>query len=399
MVAKPMLRNLLLAAFVVPFVALAQGEPAPKIVIVPYPGEYDAGVAVQPGVPDQGPTTAQPPPPQPDVPPAEPPQTRTIEALTPQPPPEPVAQPNVATPPDMAGAFLDGHPREGAFLSGPGSFAFIMHHSLMASLGMLATQMVPRAIDAYCIGATACTPNADIFTGQDARIAYLAGTLIGAGVGFGAAATWQFFHWMNWTTATFGVINSAFGGMFMFGLVDIFTHNATVLSWLMLIGAEAGAWLTAIIGTGDLPFNKGLLIASGGMWGLLYTALLLGIVASTGSGSALRSGIDALMITPAIGAAAMAIATLKFNPSTMQIWRANIFGVGAGAAVLLLSALVLGGNFASPVPYILAMVAAVGAKTVVSLLWAEAAEQPPSVAPPATQLLPRAPRGTAVVRW
>ena len=56
--------------------------------------------------------------------------------------------------------------------------------------------------------------------------------------------------------------------------------------------------------------------------------------------------------------------------------RANIFGLGVGGAVLLLSALVLGGNFGHPVPYILAGVGAIGAQTLVSLLWAEAAETP-----------------------
>ncbi len=77
----------------------------------------------------------------------------------------------------------------------------------------------------------------------------------------------------------------------------------------------------------------------------------------------------------------MAFATLRFNPSTTQIMRANLFGVGAGGVVLVLAALVLGANFASPVPYILAAVAAIGAKVTVSLLWAEAAEGPAPVVP------------------
>ncbi|MDK0767095.1 hypothetical protein P5E81_14970, partial [Clostridium perfringens] len=82
-----------------------------------------------------------------------------------------------------------------------------------------------------------------------------------------------------------------------------------------------------------------------------------------------RSALDAIMLTPAIGAAALALATLKFNPSTAQVVRANIFGLGVGAAVLLLSALVLGGNFGHPVPYVLAGIGAIGAQTLVSLLW------------------------------
>jgi hypothetical protein len=69
--------------------------------------------------------------------------------------------------------------------------------------------------------------------------------------------------------------------------------------------------------------------------------------------------------------------------------RANIFGLGVGGAVLLISALVLGGNFASPVPYILAGVGAIGAQTLVSLLWAEAAEPPPAVAPSDGSAAPR----------
>ncbi len=380
-----------------PLAAAAQ-DPAPKIIVVPYPGEVaDAGVPAQPP-----PTTvevpAQPPP---DVPPAEQPETRTIEALTPKTPTEELPPPpTVTAPPEGPGAFLDGHPREGAFLSGPGSLTFILHHSIMGGLGLLATQMVPRLVDGYCLGAAAgtCTNNTDIAWGVDARIAYLAGTLIGAGVGFGATATWQFFHWMNYTTASFGILNSAFGGMFMFGIVDLFTKSATALSWVTLMGALAGAWLTAIVGGGDMPLNKGLLIVSGGAWAMIYTALIIAVVATTGGGGNLRGGIDALLITPAIGAGAMAAATLKFNPSTAQIMRANLFGVGAGAAVLLLSALVLGANFASPVPYVLAAVSAVGAKTVVSLLWAEAAESP-APAPPPQSFAPAEGRREKKVIW
>jgi hypothetical protein len=74
----------------------------------------------------------------------------------------------------------------------------------------------------------------------------------------------------------------------------------------------------------------------------------------------------------------MALATLKFNPSVGQILRANIFGAIVGGAVLAISGLLLGPatGFAQPVPYILAGVGAIGAKTLVSLLWADAAENP-----------------------
>jgi hypothetical protein len=189
---------------------------------------------------------------------------------------------------------------------------------------------------------------------------------------------------MGERSANFGIINSFFGGMFLGGFTDLFTKDAYAIAWLTVIGNSAGAWLTAIVGGGDLPLNKGVLITSGGVWAGIYTALILGIISSIGGASSLRSGMDALMITPAIGAVAMALATLKFNPSTTQIMRANIFGVGVGGAVLLLSALILGAHFASPVPYILAGVGAIGAKTLVSLLWAEAAE-PPSTTPISNQ--------------
>jgi hypothetical protein len=72
----------------------------------------------------------------------------------------------------------------------------------------------------------------------------------------------------------------------------------------------------------------------------------------------------------------MALATLKFNPSVGQIMRANVFGAGVAGAVLLISALILSNHFASPVPYILAGAGAIGAQTLVSLLWVEAAEAP-----------------------
>ena len=61
--------------------------------------------------------------------------------------------------------------------------------------------------------------------------------------------------------------------------------------------------------------------------------------------------------------------------------RANLFGLGVGGVVLLLSALVLTNHFQHPAPYILAGVGAIGAQTLVSLLWVEAAENPVSPAP------------------
>src|SRR5262249_26084522 len=99
--------------------------------------------------------------------------------------------------------------------------------------------------------------------------------------------------------------------------------------------------------------------------------------ATTGGGSNIQSGIDALLITPALGAGALALATLKFNPSTAQILRADLFGAAAGIAVLLISGLVLNpatGFTKSPVPYVLSGIAAAGGITIVSLLWVDAAD-------------------------
>lgn len=364
-------------------VGLAQSTPEiqPKVIVVPYPSEVDAGapmsapVFVQPDAPPPMPAADAPV----SQPPPEPLPDRTLQALPPVPDPQPINPDALPQPAQGPGAFLDGHPREGAFLSGPGSLTFIMHHTLMTGLGVLATQMIPRIDDTYCYGRSpGCkTPPVD-WTDANSRVAYLAGALIGAGVGFGASAFWQFNHWMSHSTANFGIVNSFFGGAFAGAVADLITNHTspTAISWVSLIGALAGAWLTPIIGGGDLALNKGLLITSGGGWAMIYTALVLAIIGTTGGGSNLRTGLDVLMIMPAIGAAALALATLRFNPSTTQIMRANLFGLGAGAAVLLISALVLGANFLSPIPYILAAVAAIGAKVTVSLLWAEAAENP-----------------------
>lgn len=419
-----MLRNLAVAVLVaVPSLALGQ-EPEPKIVIVPYPSDgVDAGAQQAPPPPPLAqpqpeplppPTSPTTPPPS-DVPPqAEQPRERTIEALTPRAPVDTLQpQPPQPLPPEGPGAFVDGHPREGAFLSGPGSLTFILHHTIMGGFGVLATQMLPRITASYCITRTpvsGCSPGADHWTNQDARTAYLAGGLIGAAVGFGATAAWQFFNWTNTTTASFGIVHSVFGALAMFGFFDALKVDDVALSWLSLIGAEIGAWLTTFVAGGDMPVNHGLLTLSGGVWAMIYTALVVGIIASTGGmrnpatgQTDLRGGVDAILFSGALGAGAMALATLKFNPSVGQIMRANLFGGVAGAAVLVISALVLGANFNHPVPYILAGVAAIGAKTVVSLLWAEAAEQPQRGPPPPpgqTRLdFEDAPRAPKVIYW
>ena len=198
---------LLVALHAVVSLAQTQGDSLePKVVVVPYPGDIDAGapVQVQPvaaPAPVVAPVEAPPP-----VPPAEP-ATRTIDAVPPnlQPSAAP-AEPVAAPPPANSGAMLDGHPREGPFLSGPGSMTFVLHHSLMMGLGVLATQMVPR------INTALQTQVPEVWTGQDARIAYLAGALIGGGLGFGTSAWWQFNHWISANTAnTVGTPSDATG--------------------------------------------------------------------------------------------------------------------------------------------------------------------------------------------
>lgn len=408
-----MQRILLLGLALSATLAFAQGTPdipTEKVVVVPMGEPVDAGIA-QP--PPQPPPEAPPPTPQPDAPVAPPPE-RTIDALPPpMPAPEQLDQNPPQIVPEGPGAMLDGHPREGAFLSGPGSLTFLMHHTLMTGLGVLATQMVPRAIDASAPHMSidgkiteGCTVDAaglpdneryktsgtggarpmtcgEIFTGEGARIAYLTGTLLGAGLGFTSAAIWQFNNWISQRSANFGIITSFIGGMFLGSFTDLVTSHRDpyATAWLTMIGSSAGAWLAAIVGK-DIALNKATLIVSGGAWAAIYTALIVAIIATTGGlpqATAGRVGLDAVMLTPALGAGAMALAALKFNPSVGQIIRANLFGAAVGGAVLLLSGLLLGpatGFTRSPVPYILAGVGAIGAKTLVSLLWADAAENP-----------------------
>ncbi|MCU0701138.1 MAG: hypothetical protein MUC96_31910 [Myxococcaceae bacterium] len=398
------LRSVVFAALVVPVVALAQGESLdPKVIVVPYPGMSDAGVVATP--PPTPPVVEQPPPPPPtpptEPPPADAPVDRTLQANPPLPPVDQPAAPSqdvMGTPQDQPGAFIDGKPREGAFLSGPGSMTFLLHQTSMTGLGVLSTQMIPRLVEAYCLGQMGCTNNPEVFTGPDARVAYLAGSLIGAGVGFGASAWWQFNHWISHRSANFGIINSFVGAAFFGGLTDLIAGaanasprgRAEAVTWSILLGSVAGSWLSMIIGGGDIPMNKATLVVSGAAWAMIYTALIAGMVAAVGSRTNdIRPAIDGLLITPAIGAAAMAFATLKFNPSTMQIMRANLFGIGVGAAVFLLSGLVLGLNWGRDatgvVPYILGAVGAIGAKTVVSIFWVEAAENPGAAQPGAPQ--------------
>lgn len=386
-------RWLFVAALAVPLWAHAQSDQEPRVIVVPYPGEArpDAGSPQVADPPPPPPPVANPPPPLPDQPPPPPPdQPKTIEAQQdtgeppPPPPPENLVPKEVPTAPPSA--MLDGHPREGAFLSGPGSLAFILHHTLLGLTLGVATQVFSRVGAKNADGtpdleARSCNDKVEKSAcAQGARLSYLGVGLVGAGLGFATSATWQFYNWMSERTATFGMFNSFFGAMFGAGLTNLIINDPGATSWGAWVGALAGAWLTAIVGGGDLAMNKGLLMVSGGYWATFFVGMIVAIVATTNKNVGdTRPGIDALLMAPALGAGAMALALLKFNPSSAQILRADLFGTAAGLAVLLISGLVLGPNFAHPVPYILSGIAAAGAIATVSLLWAEAAENPSPV--------------------
>ncbi|QSQ25631.1 hypothetical protein JY651_12165 [Pyxidicoccus parkwayensis] len=279
-------------------------------------------------------------------------------------PSRPSAVPSSATasktppPAEDTGVMLDGRPRQGPFLSGPGSLTFMLHHTTLGALGGFFTQAFAN----------------DFNFNQSSREAMLAGTLIGAGLGFGASAWWQFNNWVDKPMAAFGIGNSVVGGMFMAGFMDLFTQDAGVLTWSAFIGAELGAWLTAGLGGGQLPLADGLLVASGAGWGAAYAALLLAVIHFSGTDVSGKTWRDTLLLAPGIGAGALALATMRYNPTPKQILRADIFGAGVGAAVLLLSGLVLGG-FDQSTPYVLSFLGSAGAITTVSLLWEESVDR------------------------
>lgn len=270
---------------------------------------------------------------------------------------QPQYTPTLPPPPEESGAILDGRPRQGPFLSGPGSLTFVLHHTVLGAMGGLFTQGFARNF------------NID----KESREAMLAGSLIGAGLGFGASAWWQFNNWEDRPASYFTIANSLVGGMFLGGFMDLLADDRDVLAWSSFAGAELGAWLTSVIGGGQLPINQGLLVASGAAWGLASTALLLSIIHFSGTEIRGKTWADTLLIAPGIGAGALAVATMRYNPTAGQILRANIFGSGVGAAVLLLSGLVLGG-FNQPTPYVLSFLGAAGAITTVSLLWEESVD-------------------------
>lgn len=399
---------LTLCVALAPAVVVAQTTPdEPRIIVVPVPGEVtpDAGQPVAapppPPVPPPEPIQEPPPPPPQHPPPSDVPvKPKSVE-------PEVPVDPNLDPAAVQAGpsAMLDGQPREGSFLSGPGSVTFLMHHTIMGSMGALSIFMIPnifknvqdKTLRPDCVSvAPACFDP----TGPDARIQYLVGGLVGAGVGFATAAFWQFYSWMSVNTATFGIVNALVGALFGIGMANAITTDPTAISVTGLVGALSGAWLTAVVGGGQMTTRKGLLITSGAAWAAIYTALILGIVASTGGNLDLRGGFDAIMIMPAIGAAALAIAGLKFNPSSEQIIRADVFGGGVGLVVWVIAVLLAPGpagcpapcGVKSPIPYVLSGLTAAGAKVIVSLLWADSVAVPAATTAPTSFILkPRDP--------
>lgn len=257
-------------------------------------------------------------------------------------------------------AILDGHVRSGPFLSGPGSLTFVLHHTLMGAAGGLVTQGISTRFS--------------LDAGSRERM--LIGTLLGAGLGFGASAWWQFNHWIGAPSASYGIVNSVATGMFLFGLIDLFVDNSEALAWTGFIGMELGAWLTATVGGGDLPVNHGLLISSGAMWGLIYSGLMMATLGSSGVKMEAGPIIDTMFISTGLGAGLLALATAKYDPTALQILRADAFGLGVGGALFVLSSLVTGFRFDRATPYVTAMVGSAAAIAVVSLLWEEAAEGP-----------------------
>lgn len=350
-----------IAVLLLPGAARAQLEslppPPPDTGIAP----EDTGVQASPS---EDPAYLPPPPAEPqDAPLAQPPDSSALRTV-PQPPLTEEGTGAEASalrpppPPETRGPLLDGRPRQGPFLSGPGSFTFLMHHTLLGASGGLFTQGFANDFD----------------FDRGSREAMLAGTLIGAGLGFGAAAWWQFNNWVDYPTAYFGVPHSLVGGAFLGGFMHLMSDDKDVLAWSTFVGAELGAWLTATVGGGQMPLNHGLMVTSGAGWGLAYSALLLAIVHFSGSDVKGDTWTNTLLIAPGIGAGALALATLQYNPTPGQILRADLFGGGVGAVVLLLSGLVLGG-FDQPTPYVLSFLGSVGAITTVSLLWEESVDR------------------------
>ncbi|HLT30143.1 MAG TPA: hypothetical protein VK013_08865 [Myxococcaceae bacterium] len=251
---------------------------------------------------------------------------------------------------------VDGHRRIGNFLAGPGSFDFILHHTLMGAAGGLAITGIPGRFDVGDVGT---------------RTTMLLGTLAGAGLGFATSAWYQFNNWIEPPAAHYGIIHTLVGALFLTGLVDTFSDDPLVLASTALVGAEIAAWMSIVLGTGKLPAAQGLMLSSGAAWGLAYGALLIATMATSGTDfDGVGDFLPALMIAPGIGLGAMALASIRYTPSVEQLVRANLFGAGVGSGVLLITALAAGG-FNQPLPYVLGLVSSAAAMSLVTLLWAE----------------------------
>ncbi len=191
------------------------GEPAPRVIVVPMPGDVtDAGVAqAAPEVTVPVPVAAVPV--DAGAPLADAPMA-TVDggvpmesSLTPSATAnDPSAQ--AAVVPDSSitgnGMMLDGHPREGSFLSGPGSLTFLVHHTLMTVLGRVghpndspghrgglrALATSPRRLPSHQRGPDADARLLRYFHRRRGPPA------IGAGMRLRlVAAWWQFNHWIS----------------------------------------------------------------------------------------------------------------------------------------------------------------------------------------------------------
>jgi hypothetical protein len=267
-----------------------------------------------------------------------------------------------AEPPKDTGPLVDGHPRSGPFLSGPGSLPFVLHHTLMGAAGGLVTQGIAHRFSLE----------------SGPREAMLVGTLVGAALSFGISAWWQFNNWIGAPMGNFGIVHSLITGMFLVGMVDLVSNDSTALAYTALIGAELGAWVTALAIGGEMSLGTGLAVSSGAGWAMAYMALLLATINNSGTHVGWSAIVDSLLIAPGVGAGLAALASLRFHPTATQVLRADILGAGVGAVVLALSAAVLGG-FGSPTPYVLSLLSSAVAIAVVSIFWAESAERPATV--------------------
>ena len=176
--------------------------------------------------------------------PVQPPDTASLRTepqapLTQQEGQLPPAAAPAAQAPEANGAILDGHLRYGAFLSGPGSLTFILHHSLMGALGGFFTQGFANGFSFERSSARPCWRARSSARGSAS-----------ARRRGGSSTT-------GWTSrmGNFGIGNSVIGGMFP--PASWTCSRAIRPRWpgRPSSGAELGAWLTATITGGQLPLD------------------------------------------------------------------------------------------------------------------------------------------------